>query len=63
MKPCRQCESETNGYYTKKSRTCRKCTNRKLIETQRDTAERNGYKNYYQFLKFKNFTKTIQKTR
>lgn len=55
MKPCRQCTSTTNGYYTDKSRTCRRCTDAKLTEKKRDKALSLGFANFYQYLKFKHY--------
>jgi tRNA(Glu) U13 pseudouridine synthase TruD len=60
MRPCIQCDSETNGYYTEKSRTCRKCTSKKLMEAQKADAERKGFTNYYQMQKFKEFNKVTR---
>jgi tRNA(Glu) U13 pseudouridine synthase TruD len=60
MKPCRQCNSKTKGYYTEKSRTCRKCTSQKLMEAQKSDAERKGFSNYYQMQKFKEFNKATR---
>jgi hypothetical protein len=60
MRPCRQCNSETNGYYTEKSRTCKKCTSQKLKEAQKADAERKGFSNYYQMQKYKAFNQIVK---
>lgn len=55
MKPCIKCSSDTNGYYTLKSRTCRICTNKITVESKNRKARLKGYNNYYQELKLKKY--------
>lgn len=55
MTPCIKCNSTENGYYTAKSRTCRKCTNLVTVENKNRRARLEGYRNYYQKLKLKEY--------
>jgi ribosomal protein S17E len=53
--PCRKCKSIDNGYYTPKSRTCKKCTNKKSNENRNRIARLQGYTGHYQKLKLKEY--------
>lgn len=55
MLPCIKCNSDKNGYYTPRSRTCRKCTNKVTVETKNRKARLEGYRSYYQKLKIKEY--------
>lgn len=61
MLPCIKCDSTVNGYYTEKSRTCRKCTNLVTVENKNRIARLEGYRNYYQKLKLRDY-ETQEKT-
>ncbi len=56
---CIKCNSITNGYYSKKARTCKICTNKITVENKNRKAKLQGYKSYYQKRKIeKHLTKT-----
>lgn len=55
MIPCIKCNSNTNGYYSPKSRTCRICTNKITVENRNRKAKLKGYNSYYQEYKLKKF--------
>lgn len=52
-KECRICKSKENRFYTDNSRICSKCESKRQIITQRVAATSKGFKNYYQWQKFK----------
>jgi hypothetical protein len=60
-KPCRICGASENGYYTEKSRTCKKCNNIKVMQKQKEWANEQGYKNYYQLQKFQTLSIIIDR--
>ncbi len=55
MLPCVRCTSTENGYYTPKSRTCKKCTNKVTHENRNRIARFEGFTGQYQKLKLREY--------